>query len=54
MLKSKLSKEGFFVRSDELHLPNTLSYLQASILKSNINKRKQNAYLTTAIYSMTK
>lgn len=43
-----------FVRSDELHLPNTLSYLQASIPKSNINKRKQNAYLTTATYSMTK
>lgn len=49
MLNRKLSKTGFFVRSDEFHLSNTLSYLQISIPKSNTNKRKQNAYLTTAI-----
>lgn len=49
MLKSKLSKKmGFFVRSDEFPLSNTLSYLQISIPKSNTSKRKQNVYLTTA------
>lgn len=52
--QEQAKQRRFFVRSDELHLPNTLSYLQVSIPKSNNKKRKQNAYLTTATYSMTK